>query len=184
MNGEEREHPEKWAVETFGTAELGDLRRTDRLVQRAAAIAENPSASLPESMHNWADTLATDRFLDNEAGTHEQIMHPHWMITREDVMRHGRVRLAAETTDSNLSSPETTEGRGPIGRGNKAQGFFVHTVLAMDAETQQLLGCLYHEPFVRQPAPRGETKARKIVNCNFVKVNPFIQLFTTLLYSS
>ena len=57
------EHPDQWAVETFGTAELGDLRRTDRLVKMAAAIAENPSASLPESMRNWGDTLAASRFL-------------------------------------------------------------------------------------------------------------------------
>jgi hypothetical protein len=32
-----------------------------------AAIAENPSASLPESMRNWIETLAAYRFLDNEA---------------------------------------------------------------------------------------------------------------------
>lgn len=48
MDVEGLEHPEKWAVETFGTAELGDLRRTDRLVKMATAIAENPSASLED----------------------------------------------------------------------------------------------------------------------------------------
>jgi len=64
-------------VETFGTAELGDLQRTDRLVKMATAIAGNPSASLPESMRDWAETLAAYRFLDNEAITHEQIMFPH-----------------------------------------------------------------------------------------------------------
>ena len=79
MDIERLEHPDKWAVKTFGTTELGDLRRTDRLVKMATAIAENPSASLPESMRNWADTLAAYRFLDNEAMTHEQIMLPHWM---------------------------------------------------------------------------------------------------------
>jgi len=112
-------------------------------------------------MRNWADTLAAYRFLDNEAITHEQIMLPHWMTTREEVMRHSRVLLPADTTDINLSSHETAEGLGPIGRGNKAQGFFVHTILAMDADTQQLLGCMYQEPFVRQPAPKGETKAQR-----------------------
>jgi hypothetical protein len=76
-------------------------------------------------------------------------------------VRRSRVLLAADTTDVNLSSHETAEGLGPIGRGNKAQGFFVHTVLAMDANSQQLLGCLYQEPFVRQPAPKGETKAQR-----------------------
>ncbi len=136
MDTERLEHPDKWAVETFGTAELGDLRRTDRRVQMATAIAENPSASLPESMRDWADTLAAYRFLDNEAVTHEQIMLPHWMTTRQEAMQHSRVLLAADTTDVNLSSHETAEGLGPIGRGSKAQGFFVHTVLAMDADTR------------------------------------------------
>jgi hypothetical protein len=161
MDIEGLEHPEKWAMETFSTAELGDLRRTDRLIKMARAIAENPSASLPESMRNWADTLAAYRFLDNPAVTHEQIMLPHWITTRQEAMRHSRVLLAADTTDVNLSSHETAEGLGPIGRGNKAQGFFVHTVLAIDADSQQLLGCMYQEPFVRQPAPKGETKAQR-----------------------
>ncbi len=48
MNAEDLEHPERWAVETFGTSELGDLRRTDRLVKMATAIADNPSASLAD----------------------------------------------------------------------------------------------------------------------------------------
>ena len=146
MDIEGLEHPDKWAVETFGTAELGDLRRTDRLVKMATVIAETPSASLPESMRNWADTLAAYRFLDNANISHEQIMLPHWMQTREEAMKHSRVLLAADTTDVNLSSHETAEGLGPIGRGNKAQGFFLHTVLAMDADSQQLLGCMYQEP--------------------------------------
>jgi hypothetical protein len=161
MDTERLEHPEKWAVETFGTAELGDLRRTDRLVKMATAIAENPSASLPESMRDWAETLAAYRFLDNESITHEQIMQSHWMITHQEAMQHPRVLLAADTTDVNLSSHETAEGLGPIGRGKKAQGFFVHTVLAIDADSRQLLGCMYQEPFVRQSAPKGETKAQR-----------------------
>jgi Transposase DNA-binding len=161
MDGEGLEHPDTWAVETFGSAELGDLRRTDRLVKMATAIAENPSASLPESMRDWASTLAAYRFLDNEDVTHEQIMLPHWRTTHQEAMQHARVLLAADTTDVNLSSHETAEGLGPIGRGKKAQGFFVHTVLAMDAASQQLLGCMYQEPFVRHPAPKGETKAQR-----------------------
>ncbi len=161
MNKEELENAERWAVQTFGTAELGDPRRTDRLVTMAAALAENPAASLPKSMRNWADTLAAYRLLDNEAITHEQIMAPHWMQTRKEALQCQHVLLLADTTDITLSTHESTTGGGPIGRGNKAQGFFVHTVLAMDADTQQLLGCMYQEPFVRQPAPKKETKAQR-----------------------
>lgn len=110
MNEEGLEDLGKWAAETFGTTELGDLRRTDRLVKMATAIAENPSASLPESMRNWADTLAASRFLDNTAMTHEQIMLPHWMNTRQEVMECSRALLIADTTDINLSSHSSTDG--------------------------------------------------------------------------
>ncbi len=40
----------EWAVETFGEVELGDPRRRDRVVQVAAAMAEDPAASLPTQM--------------------------------------------------------------------------------------------------------------------------------------
>src|SRR5258708_1593767 len=127
----------------------------------AAALAEGPAASLPKSMRNWGDTLAAYRFLNNEAVTHEQIMTPHWMQTRQEIAQHQRVLLLTDTTDVNLSAHKTTTGAGPIGRGNTGQGFFVRTVLAMDADAQQLLCCIYQEPFVRQPAPKGETKAQR-----------------------
>ncbi len=74
MNTKTLQNPEEWAVETFGAAELGDVRRTDRLVKLASALGENPSISLPASMRNWADTYAAYQFLGNPAISHEQIM--------------------------------------------------------------------------------------------------------------
>ena len=161
MNVKELENAEKWAVETFGAAELGDPRRTDRLVKVAVALGENPSVSLPRSMRNWADTQGTYRFLNNEAITHEQIMMPHWIQTRSEAEQRSQVLLIGDTTDVNLSSHKATTGLGPVGRGNKAQGFFVHSVLAVDAKDKQLLGCMGQEPFVREPAPEQETKAER-----------------------
>jgi hypothetical protein len=108
----------------------------------ATDIAENLSASLPERLRNWAETLAADRFLDHETVMHEQIMQPHGMSTRREAMQHARVLLAADLTSVNLSSHETAESLGHTGCGSKAQGFFVHSVRARDAETQPLLGCM------------------------------------------
>jgi hypothetical protein len=161
MNIKELENAEKWAVETFGTAELGDPRRTDRLVKVAAAIGENPSVSLPSSMRNWADTQGMYRFLDNEVISHEQIMMPHWRQTYQEAEQRRQTLLIGDTTDVNLSTHKATSGLGPIGHGNKARGFFVHSVLAVDAQDKQLLGCMTQEPFVRTPAPEGETRAQR-----------------------
>jgi Transposase DNA-binding/Transposase Tn5 dimerisation domain len=150
---------EKWAVETFGAADLGDPRRTDRLVKMGAALGENPSVSLPASMRNWADTQGAYRFLNNEAITHEQIMMPHWVQTRSEAEQRSQVLLIGDTTDVNLSTHKATTGLGPVGRGNTAKGFFVHSVLAIDAKDKQLLGCMGQEPFVREPAPEKESRA-------------------------
>lgn len=161
MNVKELEKVEEWAVKTFGAADLGDPRRTDRLVKMAAILGENPSVSLPTSMRNWADTQGAYRFLTNEAVTHEQILMPHWVQTQSEAERRSQVLLRGDTTDVNLSSHKATTGLGPVGRGNTAKGFFVHTVLAVDAKDKQLLGCMGQEPFVREPAPEKETKAER-----------------------
>ena len=56
MEQEPMPHAEEWAVKTFGAAELGDLRRTDRLIKVASALAANPSASLPHALESWGET--------------------------------------------------------------------------------------------------------------------------------
>ncbi len=161
MKHENLQNPEEWAAQTFGMAECGDPRRTDRLVQIAAALAGNPSGSLPECMRSWNDTQAAYRLLENEAVTYEQIMKPHWTQTAQEAAQYQRTLLLADTTNFTLSTHTTTSGLGPIGRGKKGKGYYAHTVVAMDADQQQLLGCLYQDPFVRQPAPRGETREQR-----------------------
>ena len=159
MNMETLQNAEAWAAETFGAAELGDARRTDRLVKVGSVLGENPSVSLPRSMRNWADTHAAYQFLGNSAVSHEQIMAPHFAATYQEAAERSQVLLLGDTTDVNLSTHKATTGLGPVGRGNKAQGFFVHSVLAIDAKNKQLLGCMGQEPFVREPAPEKETRA-------------------------
>src|SRR5437899_12336955 len=52
-----------WAVTEFADAELGDLRRTQRLVQLAHALAQRPGAALPEACGSGAMLKAAYRFL-------------------------------------------------------------------------------------------------------------------------
>src|SRR5258708_25634507 len=132
MNTETLQNPEAWAVETFGAAELGDPRRTDRLVKVASALGENPSVSLPASMRNWADIHAAYQFLGNPAISHEQIMAPHFAAVYQEAAERRQILMIGDTTHVNLSTHQATPGLRPVGRGNKAQGFFVHTVPPVD----------------------------------------------------
>jgi transposase-like protein/DDE family transposase len=161
MSRNDLEEPESWAVRTFGLAELGDLRRTDRLVQLAAALASNPQSSLPEALRGEAETVGAYRFLNQVDLTPEQILMPHFIQTRQEASRRCQVLMIGDTTEVNLSSHRSLKGAGPVGRSSLAQGFFIHSVLARDAQTEELLGCAYQQTFVRQPAPEQETKGQR-----------------------
>src|SRR6476620_132003 len=126
MSRNELEDQESWAIETFGLAELGDLRLTDRLVQLAAALARDPDASLPASLHGEAETVGAYRLLNNPVVTHEQILMPHLVQTRNVAARRAQVLMIGDTTDGNFSSHHALQGAGPVGRGSRAQGFFIH----------------------------------------------------------
>ena len=161
MNSKELENPEEWASKTFASAELGDPRRTDRLVQIAAALAEEPAASLPAVMRSVSETMAAYRFLNTPEISHEQIMQPHWSQTRQLAAERAWVLLIADQTEITLTSHTSTSGVGPVGKGDRGRGFHIHTVLAVDAEDKQILGCAHQEPFVRQSAPAHETRAQR-----------------------
>lgn len=161
MSRHDLEEPETWAVRTFGLAELGDLRRTDRLVQLAAALARDPQASLPQALRGEAETVGAYRFLNTPALLPEQIQMPHWVQTRQEAATRKQVLMIGDASEFNLSSHKSLKGAGPVGRGSASQGFFVHSVLARDAQTEELLGCAFQQTFVRQPAPEQETKGQR-----------------------
>jgi hypothetical protein len=95
---------------------------------REHAQLERPQSSVP---------------LPRQGGiSHEQIMYPPWIQTREGAIWGPRALLLADTTDASLSSYEATQGPGPSGWGKKGRAFFVHTVLAMDGNEQQPVGYL------------------------------------------
>jgi hypothetical protein len=125
-------------------------------------MAEDPTASLPTQMGDPSALHAAYRVLNNEAISFEQLQEPHWHQTREQARQRQQVLLVQDTIDLNSSQHPKTKGLGPIGRSKKAQGFFVQSVLAVDAQTAEVLGLAYEEPFVRQPAPQGETHPQRL----------------------
>jgi hypothetical protein len=56
-----------WAEETFGGAELGDHRRTRRLVALGASFAQRPAGRVTEVVHEPAAREAAFRFVENDA---------------------------------------------------------------------------------------------------------------------
>ena len=60
-----------WATIQFGAADLGDARRTDRLVSTMAAIARAPDVSLPRQLGSVGEAKAAYQLFDCGAVTRE-----------------------------------------------------------------------------------------------------------------
>ena len=56
----------RWAEQTFGGANLGDHRRTRRLVKMAGALAARPGGTVTSTMGSSAQREGAFRLVENE----------------------------------------------------------------------------------------------------------------------
>jgi len=161
----------EWARQEFLDAELGDVRRSRRLVRVAAGLARESHGTLPGSFGSWAELKAAYRLLDEPGVTYAEILQPHGAGTCSACRLPGEYLLVEDTTDLNFSGHEGVEGLGPIGDG-RGRGMYVHSTLALkvhrwDADQQPqvtALGLLGQQCWVRKE-PTGadtETKASRL----------------------
>ena len=147
----------QWAEQTFGEVQLGDQRREERVVTMATAMAADPAASLPQQMGSEGEVHAAYRFFQSPHVDYEALIEPHVQQTRAAMSQRRRVLLIQDTTEVDYQQHPSTTGLGPIGNGSH-HGYLLQTVLAVEPESRQVLGIAHQEPFLRQPAPKGETK--------------------------
>ncbi len=153
--------PLLWAEATFGSVQLGDPRRNRRAVAIAHALARETGASLPRQLHDGAGLQATYRFLHSGQVSYEDLIRPHVEATRQDCREQKEVLLIQDTTEVDSQQHPKTRGLEPIGNGSH-QGFLLQTVLAVVAQSRQVLGIAQQEPFLRQPAPAKETRQQRL----------------------
>lgn len=151
--------PATWATAQFSTAQLGDRRRTARLVTLALQIARDPSSSLPCPTATWGDLKAAYRLLDRPEATFQVIAAPHWQLTR-GLADRGRSLILDDTTEIDYGSKRQATGLGPVGRGT-GRGYLIHSALAVTPGDEWVVGLAGQVLFHRRPAPKGETLTQK-----------------------
>lgn len=149
----------EWALTEFGAAELGDQRRTERLVATATVLAEHPQASLPEACGEAAQLKGAYRLLENPAVTPGGMLASHVQQTLERVQGAARVLAVQDTTDLDYSHHRATRGVGAIGNGF-GRGLLVHTTVAVTPDGVPQ-GVLAQETWTRDPAQSGKKHRRK-----------------------
>jgi hypothetical protein len=148
--------PYAWAEATFGTVELGDRRRTQRLIASAARIATNPSRPFPQ-VFDWNSLRGFYRVCDQDQATLEAIQRPHWQQTRSALADQSLALILHDTTELDFTGHPTVTGLGPIGD-HRGRGFLQHNSLAIQPDNRRILGLTFQQLWVR-PSPEDATPA-------------------------
>jgi hypothetical protein len=150
----------QWAQDQFGQTDLGDRRRTRRLVRLAALMAGNSSGSIPQQTGGGADMKAAYRLFDAEEVTHAAICQPHFEQTRGLVNDRSLVFLLQDTMILDLTGHRHCRGLGPVGKGGMRQGLHQQNVLAADPTARRPIGLMYQRHHLRTGRPKGSHENR------------------------
>jgi hypothetical protein len=136
-----------WAEEEFGLAELGDERRTRRLMELSGRLAKAPMASLPDATGDAALLKAAYRFFGNEEIEARAILASHIKASYERMRDEAVILAIQDTSLLDWTQHPATSGLGPL-RTDKQQGLVMHSTLAVTPE-RLALGILSQEVWAR-----------------------------------
>ena len=146
--------------QVFGGAKLGDERRTARLARSFDLMRKHPGGTLPDKLSSPADLRAFYRLCDADEVTHEAII----AAAREHTLAQiascpGPVLVVHDATELDYTSlTSLVDDLGQIGKGSR-QGYLCQNVLAITAETGEVLGLLDQILHHRDEVPQHETLA-------------------------
>jgi hypothetical protein len=156
-----------WAEQEFGQCELGDPRRTRRLVKIVGDQAAQPNGSYSRASGGKRHQLkGYYRFVNNqrEELNLESLLHTHRTQTLRRMKRESTVLIVQDTTELNFSTRPACEGLGSIGSnqtGAQSRGLDLHSALAVGGQSGLPLGVLRLHGYAPEPA-QGKDPTRPI----------------------
>lgn len=155
---------ESFGQTNFGHAQLGDKRRTKKLVALADLMSRRPGGALPQKLNNPKDLKAFYRLMNREEVTHKAILDAHRMATFEQIQAcDSPVLILHDATELDFTRHFcVAEEMGQIGNGNH-RGYIVQNSLAVDSKTRRVLGLANQVLHHRADVPSNETLAQKRV---------------------
>jgi hypothetical protein len=146
----------------FSTAQLGDRRRTRRLVRLADRIARHPGGTLPDKLAAPADLKALYRLVNRPTVTHAAVLQPHQQRTRALMLAHRDevVLQIHDPTELDYTGKKSLTDLGQIGNGHY-RGYICHQTLAVLPKSKEVLGLLQQILHRRADVPPNETRTEK-----------------------
>ena len=149
----------QWAETLFGDCDLGDPRRTDRLVDYAARQAADPLGSTGRACRgSSAAREGAYRLLRNEQVFPADIDDGAFDSVAATAVAHGLVLAVQDSTGAGFKHPAAQV----LGGEGNPTGFFVHSTLLVSAANLTPLGLVDQERWIREPKDkRGKGPDRR-----------------------
>jgi hypothetical protein len=144
----------------FGSILLGDKRWTKRAVKAFDQMQRHPGGTLPQKLGSPADLEGFYDLCKCKKFTHSVVI----AAAREHALKQigecpGRVLLLHDATELDYTTITSLEGHlGQIGKG-RGRGFICQNVLAVAAESGEVLGIMDQILHRRDQVPKGESTA-------------------------
>lgn len=141
----------QWAVEEFGAAELGDVRRTVRLVELASACAERPAGVVTRVARSGAEREGAYRFLESRRINDAAIGKAMFAACARRCAPSKRVVISIDQSSISVADRSRSKGLGrtsTTAQTPRRGGFAVMSALAM-LPGDQTAGLLAQEWWAR-----------------------------------
>ena len=143
----------------FAHAQLGDKRRTKRLVSLADRIHQHPGGTLPDKIKSPTDLKALYRMCNCEAVPHAAVMNAVRQRTLEKIAEtEGVVLIVHDTTELDYTAHKSLADQlGQIGDGG-GKGYICHNSLAVVPDQRTAIGLTNQILHHRADVPENETQ--------------------------
>ncbi|MBE0457797.1 IS4/Tn5 family transposase DNA-binding protein [Pseudoalteromonas prydzensis] len=153
---------EEWANNLFEHAELGDERRTKRLIKISHQMASNSGSSIVKASGSQASIEGAYRFLRNDKIEANDIASAGFSSLLPELQRSKKI-LALEDTSTLCYRHNVTKELGHTGayKQSSSKGILAHSVLMVDADTEHTIGLAEQHCWCRKDESFGTANDRK-----------------------
>jgi hypothetical protein len=149
----------------FGHAELGDKRRTARLVNLVDQMCRHPGGSLPTKLRSPKDLKSLYRLCDCDQVTHQALLDSMRSAVLQACAQEDEVLVIHDATELDFSSHRSLAAQlGQVGRGLK-KGFLCQNSLVVKPQGREVIGLVNQHLHRRVRVDPNETlpqrRARK-----------------------
>lgn len=147
---------ESWAEELFSQCDLGDRRRTSRLVKVASLLANKIGRSLAAVCDgDLAEVEGAYRFIRNPSFDGQDIAEGGFQATAQKAREHKLLLAIEDTTSFNYN--HQAEGLEEQGENNgNVRGFYAHSVLLVDPIQEKTVGLIEQTRWQRKVSEKGK----------------------------